>query len=75
MNFPSVSLVPVILHSENKNVSCDRETDVNTDKYVRPVSSFRLPDYALVTIIAFIQITSASSVAYFIDADSELLMW
>jgi hypothetical protein len=47
---------------------------MNTDKYVRPVSSFRLPEYALVTIIAFGQITSDSSVAYFIDADSELLM-
>lgn len=58
-----------------QNVSCDRGIDMNTDKYVRPVSSFRLPEYALATIIAYSQITSDSSFAYFIDADSELLMW
>ena len=58
-----------------QNVSCDRGIDMNTDKYVRLVSSFRLPEYALATIIAFNQITSDSSVTYFIDTDSELLMW
>jgi hypothetical protein len=58
-----------------QNLSCERGIGMNTDKYVRPVSSFRLPEYALVTIIAFSQITLDSSVAYFIDADSELLMW
>jgi len=58
-----------------QNVSCERGIDMNTDKYVRPVSTFRLSEYALVTVIAFSQITPDSSVAYFIDADSELLMW
>jgi hypothetical protein len=59
-----------------QNVSCERGIDMTTDKYVRPVSSFRLLEYALVTIIGFSQITSDSSVAYFIrDPESELLMW
>jgi hypothetical protein len=46
---------------------------MTTEKYV--VSYFRLPEYAMVTIIAFSQMTSDSSAAYFIAADSDLLIW